>query len=101
MVCSLLGAGPALAIFFLLRAKRRAWIPPLGWWFFLAMGSVIFFYGLSHSTVPSFSKRVTAVGTACDYVEREIHTGYHHDTIYGFRFVPENGGGGGPINIET
>ena len=98
MVCSLLGAGPALAIFFLLRAKRRAWIPPLAWWLFLALGAVVFFYGMSHSTVPSFSTRITTVGKAYDYVEREIHTGYHHDTIYGFRFVPE---GEEPINIET
>ena len=101
MVCSLLGFGPALGIFFLLGAKRRAWIPPLGWWLSLTLGAVIFFFGMSHSTVPSFSTRITAVGTAYDYVEREIYTGYHHDTIYGFRFVPEGGGGGGPINIET
>jgi len=101
MLCSLLGAGPALAIFFLLRAKRRAWIPPLAWWLLLALGAVVLFYGMSHSTVPSFSTRITAVGKAYDYTEREIHTGYHHDTIHGFRFVPEGGGEGGPINIET
>jgi hypothetical protein len=101
MVCGLPGIGAALAIFFLLRAKRRAWIPPLAWWLFLALGAVVLFYGMSHSTVPSFATRITAVGTAYDYVEREVHTGYHHDTIYGFRFVPEGGGGGGPINIET
>lgn len=101
MGCCLLGGGPALGIFFLLRAKRRAWIPPLGWWLSLTLGAVFFFYGLSHSTTPSFSTRITAVGKAYDYVEREIHTGYHHDTIYGFRFVPEGGGGGGPIHIET
>src|SRR5208337_3581195 len=98
MVCSLLGAGPALAIFFLLRAKRRAWIQPLAWWLFLALGVIVWFYGMSHSTVPSFSRRITAVGKAYDHVEREIHTGYHHDTVYGFRFVPD---GGKPINIET
>jgi hypothetical protein len=98
MVCSLLGAGPALAIFFLLGAKRRAGILPLAWWLFLALGTVVFFYGLSHSTVPSFSHRITAVGKAYDHVDREIHTGYHHDTVYGFRFVPD---GGNPINIET
>ena len=98
MVCGLLGAGPALAIFFLLRAKRRAWIPPLAWWLFLALGAIVFFYGRSHSTVPSFSHRITAVGKAYDHVDREIHTGYHHDTVYGFRFVPD---GGNPINIET
>jgi hypothetical protein len=51
-----------------------------------------------HSTLPSFSTRITAVGRAYDYVEREIHTGYHHDTIYGFQLVPE---GGQPIHIET
>ena len=56
---------------------------------------------MSHSTVPSFSTRITAVGKAYDYVDREVHTGYHHDTIHGFRFVPEGGEGGGPINIET
>jgi hypothetical protein len=98
MVCSLLGAAPALAIFFLLRAKRRAWIPPLAWWLFLALGVVVWFYGRSHSTVPSFSHRITAVGKAYDHVDREIHTGYHRETVYGFRFVPD---GGNPINIET
>ena len=98
MVCSLLGAAQALAIFFLLRAKRRAWIPPLAWWLFLALGVVVWFYGRSHSTVPSFSHRITAVGKAYDHVDREIHTGYHRETVYGFRFVPD---GGNPINIET
>ena len=98
MVCCFLGAGPALAIFFLLRAKRRAWIPPLAWWLFLGLGVVVCFYGMSHSTVPSFSRQITAVGKAYGHVDREIHTGYHHDTVYGFRFVPD---GGSPINIET
>ncbi len=98
MACSFLGAAPALAIFFLLRAKRRTSIPSLAWWFSVAIGVVLFFYGLSHSTVPSFARRITVVGKAYDHVDREIHTGYHHDTIYGFRFVPD---GGNPINIET
>jgi hypothetical protein len=98
MGCSFLGGGPALAIFFLLRAKRRAWIPPLGWWLSLILGALICFYAMSHSTMPSFSTRITTVGKAYDYMERDIHTGRHHDTIYGFRFVPE---GGEPINIET
>lgn len=90
-----------MAIYFLVGAKRRAWIPPLGWWLSLVVGAIIGFYGMSHSTVPSFAPRITSMGTAYDYVEREIHSGYHHDTIYGFRFVPEGGGGRGPINIET
>jgi hypothetical protein len=98
MVCSFLGAGPAFGIFLLLRPKRRAWVPPLAWWLFLALGIVVWFYGKSHSTVPSFSPRITAVGKAYDHVDREIHTGYHHDTVYGFRFVPE---GGSPVDIET
>jgi hypothetical protein len=98
MVCGLLGIVPAFAIFFLLRAKRRAWIPSLAWWLFLALGTVVFFYGLTRSTVPSFSHRITAVGKAYDHVDREIHTGYHHDTVHGFRFVPD---GGKPIYIET
>ncbi len=98
MVCCLLGAGPALGIFFLLGAKRRAWIPPLAWWLSLALGAAACFYGMSHSTVPSFSIRIAVVGKAYDHVDREIHTGYHHDTVYGFRFVPD---GGNPINLET
>jgi hypothetical protein len=98
MVCCLLGFAPAFAVFYLLRPKRRAWIPPLAWWLSLGLGVVIFFYGISHSTMPSFSTRITAVGKAYSYVQREIHTGYHHDTIHGFRFVPD---GGEPINIET
>jgi hypothetical protein len=53
---------------------------------------------MAHSTMPSFATRITAVGKTYDYVEREIHTGYHHDTIYGIRFVPD---GGQPISIET
>ena len=101
MLCSLLGFGPALGIYFLLRPKRRAWIPPLGWWLSLTLGAVIFFYGMSHSTMPSLSTRITALGQVYDYVDREVHTGYHHDTIYGFRFVPAGGEGGGPIRIET
>jgi hypothetical protein len=98
MVCAFLGGGPAVAVYFLLGAKRRAWIPPLGWWLSLILGGIIGFYGMSHATVPSLSPRITAMGTAYDYVEREIHTGYHHDTIYGFQFVPEDGK---PIHIET
>jgi hypothetical protein len=98
MVSGLLGAGPALAISFLLGANRRAWIPPLAWWLSLALGAVVCFYGMSHSTVPSFSRRITAVGKAYDHVDREIHTGHHHDTVYGFRFVPD---GANPIHLET
>ncbi len=98
ILCCLLGFGPALGIFFLLRPKRRAWIPPLGWWLSLILGAVICFYAMSHSTVPSFSSKITVVGKTYDYVEREVHTGYHHDTIYGFRLVPE---GGEPVHIET
>ncbi|HTD54457.1 MAG TPA: hypothetical protein VK670_03690, partial [Silvibacterium sp.] len=98
MVCGLLGFGPGWAIFCLLRAKRRARIPPAGWWLSLILGAVIFVYGESHSTMPSFAPRITAVGKAYDYVQRELGAGRHRDTIYGFRFVPE---GGEPINIET
>jgi hypothetical protein len=98
MMCSLPGMAAALTVFFPLGAKRRACVPPLAWWLCLIVGAVPFFYGLSHSTVPSRATRITAVGKTYDYVEREIHTGYHHDTIYGFRLVPEVGG---PIHIET
>jgi hypothetical protein len=93
--CALLGFGPALAIFFLLGAKRRARIPHLAWWLSPILGAVICFYGLSHSTIPSFSTRITAMGKFYDYVRRE---GYRGDTTYGFRFVPE---GGEAINIHT
>jgi hypothetical protein len=49
--------------------------------------------------MPSFDTRISAVGKTYDYVEREIRSGRHHDSIYGFRFVPD--GGGQPVNIET
>jgi hypothetical protein len=83
---------------FMLRAKRRASIPTLAWWLSLILGTVICFYAMSHSTIPSFSTRITAMGKTYDYVQREIHTGYHHDTVYGFTLVPE---GGQPVHIET
>jgi hypothetical protein len=98
MVCSLPGMAAALAIYFALGAKRRACVPPLAWWLSLIAGAIPFIYGLSHSTVPSFATRIEAVGTASDYFEREIHSGRHQDTVYGFRLVP---GVGGPIYIET
>jgi hypothetical protein len=98
MMCSFPGFAVALGVFFPLGAKRRACVPPLAWWLCLIAGAVPFFYGLSHSTVPSLATRITAVGKPYDYVDREIHTGYHHDTIYGVQLVP---GVGGPIHIET
>lgn len=94
MVFFLLGVAAALAVFFPLGAKRRAWIPPLAWWLFLIMGGVTCMYGLSHSTTPSFAPRITAVGKAYDHFERRRG----RDTSYGFRFVPE---GGGSIIVET
>jgi hypothetical protein len=98
MLCSLPGMAIALALFFPLGAKRRACVPPLAWWVCLITGAVPFFYGLSHSTVPSSAPRITVVGQAFDIVEREIHSGYHRDTVYGFSLVPK---GGEPIHIET
>jgi hypothetical protein len=92
---SLLGFAPALAIFFLLRAKRRARIRSLAWWFSLMLGGVVCFYAMSHSTIPSFSSRITVVGTAYGYVQR---TDYRHDPIFGFRLVRASGE---VINIET
>jgi hypothetical protein len=94
MVFCLLGAVAAAAVFLPLGATRRAWIPPLGWWLFLIVGSVILFYGGSHSTVPSFAPRITAIGKAYDHFVRQRDSG----TSYGFHFVPE---GGSPITIET
>lgn len=94
MVFCFFGVAAALAAFFPLGAKRRAWIPPLGWWLFLIVGGVICMYGLSHSTAPSFAPRITAVGKAYDHFERR----HGKDTSYGFQLVPE---GGGPISIET
>src|ERR1017187_7173347 len=93
-----LGFASAAAVFYLLRSKRRAWIPPLAWWLSLGLGVVIYFYGRSHSTMPSFSTRITAVGKAYSYAQREIQSGGHQNAIYGFLFLPE---GGEPINIET
>jgi hypothetical protein len=90
----LIGVGAALAVFFSLKAKRIARIPPLVWWLCVILGVVTFIYGLSHSTVPSFATRITAVGRTYDYVERR----QGRDTYYGFRFVPD---GGQPVNVET
>jgi hypothetical protein len=98
MVCSLPGIAIALVVFFPLGAKRRACVPPLAWWLCLIVGAVPLFYGLSHATVPSSAPRITAVGQAYDLEEREIRSGYHHDTIYGFRLIPE---GQQPIHLET
>jgi hypothetical protein len=92
----LLGLGPALVIFFLLGARHRAWIRPR-WWLSLILGFVIGFYGLVHSTVPSFSTPITAVGKAYDYTYRVSNA--RHGNDYGvFRFVPE---GEEALNIET
>lgn len=95
--CCLLGAIPALAILFLLGATRRASIPHLAWWLSLILAVVISFFGLSHSTVPSFSNRNTAVGKAYDYVQH-VGRSRHGNVYQSFRFVPE---GGEAINIET
>jgi hypothetical protein len=51
-------------------------------------------YGMSHSTVPSFAPRITAVGKASDCIEKSVG----RSNKFVFRFVPE---GGSPINIET
>jgi hypothetical protein len=92
-----LGVIPALTIVFLLGAKRRARIPLFAWWLSLILGVVICFYGMSHSTIPSFSTRITAVGKAYDYVPHI--SGSRHSNVYdSFRFVPE---GGEAVNIET
>jgi hypothetical protein len=90
----LLGLAVALAIFFPLGAKRRASIPAVAWWLCMAVGSVTCVFGLSHSTVPSFAPRITAVGTTSDWIEKRVG----RDTKFVFRFVPE---GGKPVDIET
>jgi hypothetical protein len=90
----LIGMGTALAVFFPLKARRRACIPPLVWWLCLILGAVACIYGLSHSTAPSSATRITAVGRAYDDVERRLG----RDTYFAFRFVPD---GGQPINVET
>jgi hypothetical protein len=94
MLACLPGAIVALAVFFPLGAKRRAWIPPLAWWLCLGIGVVVLMCGLSHSTVPSFAKRITAVGKAYDCVE--IHQG--RDFHFDFRFVPD---GSWPTQVES
>jgi len=90
----LIGMGAALAVFFPLKAKRRACMPAIVWWLCLILGAVSCIYGLSHSTAPSFATRITAVGRVYDHVERR----QGRDTYYGFRFVPDRGE---PVNIET
>jgi hypothetical protein len=87
MGCCLLGLAAAMAIFVPLGPKRRAWIPPLAWWLLLILGAVTCWYGMSHSTAPSFASRVTAVGKIYEFGER----GRGRDRYFGFRFVPEIG----------
>jgi len=96
MGCCLPGVPLAFAMFFLLGAKRRAWIRPR-WWLSLILGFLIALYGLFNSTLPSFSTPVTAVGKAYDHVWRGSYArhGNHYEA---FRFLPE---GGQAINIET
>jgi hypothetical protein len=90
----LLGLAVALAVFFPIGAERRACIPALAWWLCLIGGAVTCLFGLSHSTVPSFAPRITAVGKASDWTEKTVG----RNTKFVFRFVPE---GGSPIDIET
>jgi hypothetical protein len=95
MGSSLLGLAAGLAVFFPLGAKCRARIPSLVWWVCMGLGVILCFYGLSHSTVPSFAPRITAIGKAYDHVERR----HGRDTYYGFRFLPSEGSE--PVDIET
>jgi hypothetical protein len=91
----LFGMGVALAVFFSLKAKRRAWIPHLVWWVWLIVGAVTCMYGLFQSTAPSFATRIIAVGRSYDYVE---HRQGRNASYYSFRLVPDSGQ---PVNIET
>jgi hypothetical protein len=91
----LLGVVAALAVFYPLGAKRRAYIPHSVWWVCLGFGVVVCMYGLSHSTAPSFAPRITAVGKAYDHVELQ----QGRDTHYGFHFLPDEGGE--PLDVET
>lgn len=93
----LLGVGLAAAIFFLLGAKRRASIPRLPWWLYSLLGMGPIFYGLFHSTIPSFSTPITAVGKAYAFAQRGSNAGHGH-RYEAFRFVPE---GGEAIYMET
>ena len=86
----LLGLAAALAVFFPLGAKRRAWIPPLAWWLCLILGAVLCMYGVSHSVAPSFATRITAVGKAYDYFDH-VERGRFGYSYYGFCFVPDGG----------
>ena len=91
--CFWLGLIPTLIIFFALGHKRRAWIPPLGWWLSIAIGVVMLFYGMFHSTAPSFAKRESVQGKLCDFVERG-----GRDSYFAFRFQPDLGR---TIDMET
>ena len=95
--CALLGLGPALAIFFLSGAKRRAWIPPLAWWLSLPWESYSCFTAYPTRPSPLFQPRsrqwakLTTTGSGKVRLPTALATA-------SFRFVPE---GGKPINIET
>lgn len=95
MLSVLSGLAVAFSIYRALGARRRAAVSPVIWWACLVIGVVAGGYGLSHSTVPSFAPRVTAVGTTYDFYHRKSGK----DSWDGFRFVPD--GGGAPILMET
>lgn len=67
---------------------------PLFIWWLCLLGAVTCFYGLSHSTEPSFRPRITVIGKASDCVEERVGRSFK----FAFRFVPE---GGSPTRIET
>src|ERR1700739_83726 len=85
--CCLLGTVAAMAVFIPLGAKRREWIPPLGWWLCFTLGLVVGSYGMTHATAPSFATRVTAVGKIHKYIERSAG----RNSYFEFSFMPDDG----------
>ncbi len=90
----LLGFGIAFGIVMPLGAVRRSRIQKYVWWVLLVSGATICMYGLSHSTSPSFGRRVSSVGTASALVEQKVGG----DSKFVFAFIPSNGQ---PVNLQT
>ncbi len=98
----LIGAGlAALTNRFLLNPERRLEIPPGGCWLCLLCSGFAGMWVAIHTTMPSLATRVTVVGYADDCVEVRSGTGPRASSKFQFRFIPEDGGSGGPVDLES
>src|ERR1700761_9759435 len=94
ILCSLFGLGVALPISWALGRSRLSSIPLSACWSSILFGGVVCIYGLAHSTTPSFAPRITAVGGASVFTEKNADG----DRKFAFELFPE---AGDPVELET